>query len=155
MNNEAKADQGAALKAVDGWMPEYFGRIFGVSLDGGVCHGDKCSVAFSTIETDQLVELLTARFDELDLAPKDGVVTYFELERAIVNPLLHWTEKDVQMIKLLKQYYTLLIELSDDEKDVMDRGISRNDVRTLAESLTEICSEIRRRMQVDFEKKSG
>ena len=144
----------AANKAVDGWMSEYLEQVFGVTLSDGDYAGQRQNEAFAELETEDMAEILAARFNELDLAPKDGVVTLHEIERALANPLLHWKEKDLYMIRLLRRYYTLLVELSDDEKEVLDRGISRHDVTALAASLTEISREIRRRMQKEFDRRA-
>lgn len=84
--------------------------------------------------------------------PKDGLVSYLEIERAISNPLLHWDEIDMSMLKLLRKYYHSLIELSDDEQERMDQGISLHDVEELVSGIDNKVEAFRLRFQKDQEK---
>lgn len=127
--------QSAAHKAVDGWFDDYVNRVYGVQSEKLV---PREAGAAKTVKltAKQLADRLSARFHELDLVPKDGLVSYIEIERAITNPLLHWDETDIAMLKLLRRYYHSLIELSDDELAI-DQGISINDVEALANGIGE------------------
>lgn len=134
--------QVAANKAVDDWFEDYVERIYGVNP-----RDDRSTVKNMPahhLSFESLAERLDARFNELDLVPKDGLVSYLEVERAITNPLLHWDETDIAMLKLLRRYYHSLIELSDDEKERMDQGISRHDVEALLKGIDEKCKNFRR-----------
>lgn len=99
---------------------------------------------------EEFVQRLHARFSELDLAPRDGIVTLFEVDRAIANPLLHFDEKDIQMLKLLKRYFLKVSELHDDQPGQADHGISRADVSVLANCVSSSVERLRSRLEEEF-----
>lgn len=140
----------AAHTAVDEWLHAYIEEITGHAVTEKSYAGNIHRDAMEAVNSNELHEVLTARFDELDLAPKDGIVSYHEVKKALANPLLHWTQKDIQMIKLLQKYYLILTELVDDDANEQDRGISRQDVEALANSLSEECEMLRKQMQSEF-----
>lgn len=73
---------------------------------------------------DKLAEILNS----LDLAPRDGVLSYAEIERGLFFQPLNYGNLDLALTRLLKRYYNLLKELSDDEFGP-DSGISRRDLQ--------------------------
>lgn len=99
---------------------------------------------------EDFISRLNARFSDLDLAPRNGLVSIFEIERAIANPLLHFDEKDIQMLKLLRKYYTILCELNDAERDALDAGISRADVSVLANCISKSVHKLRERLEEEY-----
>lgn len=145
-----KLQDDAAHSAVDSWLPGYIEEITGHAVTEKNYAGNIHRNAMEIMNSEELLVILKARFDELDLAPKDGVVSYHEVQKALANPLLHWNEKDIQMIKLLERYYLVLTELVDDEKHSQDRGISRQDVEALAHGLADECAMLREQMQAEF-----
>lgn len=144
----------AADNAVASWIDDYFRHVFGLSV--GDCES-KDSASRTSLSAqlagDDFAARLSARFNDLDIAPRDGVVSYVEIERAIQNPLLHWDQKDLLLVKLLRRYYNLLIELSDDERERVDRGVSRYDVNALTSTIDESCVRIRRKLESEYEEK--
>jgi hypothetical protein len=55
------------------------------------------------------------------------------------------------MLKLLRKYYHSLIELSDDERERMDQGISLHDVETLVSGIDERVERFRVKFQEEQE----
>jgi predicted enzyme related to lactoylglutathione lyase len=144
----ATMTQHAANKAVDDWFEDYVGRVYGVKAEELVprTKGAGGHIHFSA---EEFGARLSARFRELDLVPKDGLVTYLEIERAISNPLLHWDETDIAMLKLLRRYYHLVIELSDDEKERIDSGISIHDVEALSNGIGDKIEAFKSKLEAD------
>ncbi len=139
----------AATRAINGWLKEYLEQIYGVELNAGANEQDEAQKKL--LAADDLAKRFKDRFKEIDLAPRDGLISYAEIDRAINFPLLHWTEKDLQMMKLLRRYYHILVELHDDEKERVDQGISRNDVDELVNALSELSLRVRSSMQKEYE----
>ncbi|MBY0550862.1 MAG: hypothetical protein K2W95_26525 [Candidatus Obscuribacterales bacterium] len=140
----------AASAAVREWFDSYLFNIYGIS-PGGDSHSSQFdSRKHEEISADDFVSRLYARFSELDLAPRDGEVTPFEIERAIANPLLHFDEKDMQMLKLLRRYFVHLAELHKDYHGQPEWGISRHDLDALAHCMTGSALELRQRLEAEY-----
>jgi predicted enzyme related to lactoylglutathione lyase len=139
----------AATKAVDDWFEDYVSRVYGI--EDGKYRAPKGQKKTGPMSATDFGHRLSARFNELDLVPKDGLVSYLEIERALSNPLLHWDELDIAMLKLLRKYYHSLIELSDDERERMDQGISLHDVETLVSGIDERVERFRVKFQEEQE----
>lgn len=95
----------------------------------------------SAIGDRELVVLLRKHFDNLDVAPKDGVIDIAEVRKARSAPPADFTDRDIAMLDLLEKYYTLLREFDDEKTDGLDPGISLKDLdaleRCLEDSLTD------------------
>ncbi len=154
MDESSGASQGkmAAAKAVEEWVDEYLLNVFGVKLsDVTAFNLAACPPEGEQVAPDKFIERLRARFAHLDLAPRDGVISIFEIEHAIANPRLNFDEADLLLLQLLKRFYHALVELSDDERGRMDKGISRADIEVLDKCLGQSCSRLRKRLEQDFQ----
>lgn len=80
--------------------------------------------------SDALMGKLRKLVNQLDLSPRDGVLSIAEIERGLHNPPIDSSALDMALLRLLKRYYALLKELSDDEYGP-DSGISRRDLDVL------------------------
>lgn len=162
-SRDDRARSNAAVKAVEGWLDDYLFHVFGIrpqdagSVDMACCPPRSASTESATAETAteriapyDFIEQVRSRFAHLDLAPRDGVISIFEIEHAIANPRLNFDERDLRMLQLLKRFYSALAELSDDEHDRMDKGISRSDIEILDRCLGESCAKLKARLQKDF-----
>ena len=88
----------------------------------------------SAIGDRELVALLRKHFDNLDVAPKDGVINIEEIRAARSAPPASFTDRDIAMLDLLDRYYVLLREF-DDENEGKDKGISLKDLDALEKCL--------------------
>lgn len=88
----------------------------------------------------ELVALLRRHFDELDVAPKDGVIAIDEVRAARQSPPASFSDRDKAMLELIERYYQLLREFHDDAQGP-DPGISLKDLdaleKVLEDSLTD------------------
>ena len=131
----------AAHTVINEWIADYL-------------PAEDATTAAATGEADEknFVTHLLARFNELDLAPRDGQVSIFEIERAIANPLLTFTKTDLEMLKLLRRFYSALVELHDSEEGKVDFGITRADVSILANCMTGSGKKLRERIETEYRK---
>ncbi len=158
MSNSSMATRElAATTVVQEWVEGYLTYIYGNSLASEVGNmpelGEKTVNATDSSaknESEDFVSRLSARFSELDLAPRDGVVTLFEVERAIANPLLHFDERDIEMLKLLRRYFVKLSELNDNQPDELDHGITRADVSVLTNCMSLSVQRLRTRLEDEY-----
>ena len=152
MSNQATTAhrERAATAAVREWFDSYLVNIYGVSLGADSQVSQLDAQKHEELAADDFVSRLYARFGELDLAPRDGEVTAFEIERAIANPLLHFDEKDMQMLMLLRRYFVLLAELHKDHHGEPEWGISRRDLDVLAQCLTGSARKLRERLEEEY-----
>ena len=148
MNTANIADKNqAADTAVSEWFDGYFSRVYGVALEQS--HETDGS-EHPNLRSDDFAARLNARFSEIDLAPRDGEITLFEIERALTNPLLHFDEKDMQMLKLLRRYFFLLTELHRERAGLPLMSITRADVELLTKCLTAASEKLRKRLEEEF-----
>lgn len=140
----------AASAAVREWFDSYLVNIYGVSLDADSPATEFDSLKHEQLTADDFVSRLYARFSDLDLAPRDGEVTPFEIDRAIANPLLHFDEKDMQMLRLLRRYFVHLAELHKDNHGQPEWGISRHDIDALAHCMTGSTVKLRQRLEDEY-----
>lgn len=151
MSNQATTAnrERAASAAVQEWFDSYFFKIYGVSVGNSPAHFDTAD-SHPQVAADDFVGRLYARFKDLDLAPCDGEVSLFEIDRAIENPLLHFDERDMQMLRLLRRYFGYLSELHEDHPGQPEWGISRADIDTLATCLTGIAPKLKGKLEEEY-----
>jgi hypothetical protein len=140
----------AASETVQEWVDTYLHNIYGVDPTPEAASEPPPGRCLKVDEhTEGFVDRLRARFSELDLAPRDGQVTLFEIDRAIANPLLHFEEKDMEMLRLLRRYFVRLTELHHDPCGE-DFGISRPDLDMLAHCMIGSAKKLRESLEEEY-----
>src|SRR5579883_1234627 len=101
----------ASEKASKEWLKDYLRNVYGVGMAGAQIDLAKSGQQFaSNIIADEFIFRLLARFNDIDVAPNDGVISMAELEYAINNPRLHFDDRDKQMLRITKRYFHLISE---------------------------------------------
>jgi hypothetical protein len=89
----------------------------------------------SQLNYEQLLKTLRARFDDLDKAPKDGMVSIAEIRATLQNPPAHFGTMELAMLHLLERYYDVLAEFFDNVENHDYTGISVEDLEVLENCL--------------------
>lgn len=143
----------AASETAQQWVDTYLHNVYGVDPTPETASEPPPGSCLKMDDhAEGFVDRLRARFSELDLAPRDGQVTLFEIERAIANPLLHFDKHDIEMLHLLKRYFVRVIELHPDPCGE-DFGISRPDLDILAHCMKGSAKKLRERLEAEYRAK--
>lgn len=141
------------------WLKDYLRRVYGVSFSGPNSLQHELSGSgqhlAAQIVADEFIFRLLARFNDLDVAPKDGYISMAELDFAINNPRLYFDQQDQRMLKLLKHYYHLISQLllEQNQEDESRKGISRQGLELLASSELKTFSNLRAKLEQEFTNK--
>ena len=138
--------QQAADRASKEWLKEYLTQTYGISFaDPETMRKDlveKGTQITNNMIGDEFLYRLMSRFNDLDFSPSDGFITLAEVEDAIVKPKLHFDQKDILLLGLLKKYFNICRELSPDSP----LQIGRTDIEALAKSLSVGCTSLKKRI---------
>lgn len=152
---------GSDDKASKEYLKDYLKKVYGVSISG--MHSIQAELAQSgqhqavKIVADDFLFRLLARFNDLDIAPKDGFISRAELEYACNNPRLHFDDRDKAMLQILKRYYVTVKEAAaaDDPNSSPHHGISRQDLETISTSTSKDCANLRKKLEEEFAAKEA
>ncbi len=151
-----KGPEGSEDKASKEYLKDYLRSVYGVSIAGRSSIQNDLTQSGQhravRIVSDEYLFRLLARFNDLDIAPRDGFISRAELEYACNNPRLHFDQKDKKMLDILRYYYLTIKEVAAVEHPDIPphHGISRQDLETISTSSSVPCVKLRKRLEEEF-----